>query len=169
MSRRLSVLVVLAVSAVVLTGGLLLLHSGEAKGQEANPYKGSKACATCHPEKHKEWQEMKHSKAWESLTAEQIATGKHGEKACIECHVTGFGKPGGWVSEEKTPGLKGVGCEACHGAGTEHIKTMMQVQLADPPPSEADLKKLDKKIHKGEGCTDCHNPHVDYKKLYGAK
>ena len=52
-----------------------------------------------------------------TLTPEQIASGKDEQgRACVQCHVTGYGEPNGFVSVEKAPDLVNVGCESCHGA-----------------------------------------------------
>ncbi len=42
---------------------------------------------------------------------------------CYHCHVTGAGKPGGFVSFEQTPELGHVGCETCHGPGARHAES----------------------------------------------
>jgi hypothetical protein len=49
--------------------------------------------------------------------------------------------------------LAGVTCEACHGPGSEHV--------AAPKEQKKDT------ITQKAVCTNCHNPHVSYKKLYG--
>lgn len=41
---------------------------------------------------------------------------------CLVFHTTGYGKPGGFVSLDKTPELVGIGCEMFHGAGSEYTK-----------------------------------------------
>jgi hypothetical protein len=41
---------------------------------------------------------------------------------CLVCHTTGFGKPGGFISEIDTPKLKNVQCEICHGVRLEHAQ-----------------------------------------------
>jgi hypothetical protein len=48
----------------------------------------------------------------------------------------------GFVSEEKTLHLKNVGCENCHGPGSEHIRTLGKAKTTEP-----------KSV-----CLDCHTP-----------
>lgn len=86
--------------------------------KEKSPYIGSEACAKCHQKAYKIWEESKHSHAWESLKK----VGKTFDPECINCHVIGFGKDGGFYSEEDSPHLIGVGCEACHGPAKAHAK-----------------------------------------------
>jgi hypothetical protein len=69
------------------------------------------------------------------LTEEEV-------KGCYHCHTTGYGKPGGFVSPEKTPHLKNAGCEVCHGPGEFHIKTQ------NPREIKRHLTK--------EDCESCH-------------
>ena len=63
---------------------------------------------------------------------------------CFACHVTGYGKPGGFTSFEATPGLADAGCEVCHGPGSAHVD-------AGGDPS---LIKIDLNI---KDCESCHN------------
>jgi hypothetical protein len=65
----------------------------------------------------------KKSKSYNSI--ERVKKGLTGEeiKGCYVCHTTGYGRPGGFISIEKTPHLKNAGCEVCHGAGELHVKT----------------------------------------------
>ena len=51
-----------------------------------------------------------------------------GDGQCLQCHVTGFGKPGGFTSREETPDLLGVQCEMCHGPGSLYTEMMMKKQ-----------------------------------------
>ncbi len=170
MSGRASlILVVLVAGAAVAALALGPAAVPSAQAQPKAKYKGSEACKMCHDKVHEKagynpyqaWKQMKHSRAFAALNAEQVASGKDPQgRACVQCHTTGYGK-GGFVSAEKTPKLTNVGCEACHGPGSLHIMTMA---MADEGEEIAD-----KKIGKGAGCTQCHNPHVSYKKLYGGK
>ncbi len=62
---------------------------------------------------------------------------------CLECHTTGFGKPGGFRSEQETPLMKEVGCEACHGPGSLHA------QSTDKKDIKEDVSAKD--------CEACHS------------
>jgi hypothetical protein len=156
-------LFILILTACAVAAFLALASSAlvPAVGQEGAKYIGSSKCKMCHGDQHKSWEEMKHSKAFDSLTPEQVKNGKHEGQACVSCHVTGYGK-GGYVDEEKTPKLKNVGCESCHGAGSLHQKAMLAAMATEEVPE-------DKKISKNVGCVQCHNPHINFKKLYGAE
>jgi len=102
----------------------------------ANEYIGANKCRTCHMKQTKAWTDTKHAKAFETLltvddkTAAEWATrlgvelkGKPSEsEACIGCHVTGHGLPGGFPAADTTlhANVSKVGCESCHGPGAAH-------------------------------------------------
>ncbi len=84
----------------------------------AAAYVGSAACQTCHADEHAGWLAQDHAKAFATLEAK----GKAGDIACLRCHTTGFDKPGGFqAAGTAQPGLRGVGCESCHGPGGDHV------------------------------------------------
>jgi hypothetical protein len=76
---------------------------------------GVKECAACHLGQYETWNKSKHPDAFKTLPAKYRTTRK-----CLKCHVTGHGDETGFVSEEATPALASVACEACHGPGSEH-------------------------------------------------
>jgi nitrate/TMAO reductase-like tetraheme cytochrome c subunit len=43
---------------------------------------------------------------------------------CLPCHTVGFGQRGGFRSAARTPDLKGVQCESCHGPAEDHARAM---------------------------------------------
>jgi hypothetical protein len=106
-------------------------------------YIGSKACELCHEYEYKKWQSKAHAHAYATL--EKV--GSQYDPECVVCHVVGMDYQSGFVSEEKTPDLKNVGCENCHGPGSEHLKT--------PETAKTARTKL--------VCLDCHtSEHSNY-------
>jgi hypothetical protein len=103
----------------------------------ANQYVGSNACASCHPGAFEIWKDSRHAHAYATL----VATKNHRDPECVGCHVVGLDKVSGFLSLEKTPDLKDVGCESCHGPGSAHIAKPTVSMRAGP-----------------ESCQSCHVP-----------
>lgn len=87
---------------------------------------GSAACADCHEQADKVYKASKHAHAWATLEKAEKGT-RYGwpvthNPDCISCHVVGYGLQSGFVNPDKTPDLRDVGCEACHGPGDQHIE-----------------------------------------------
>ena len=82
------------------------------------------------------------SESWDNLSDEE-----KGKDECVSCHVTGYGEEGGWVSEEETPGLVGIQCEACHGPAGDHMK----VPMTDKEARATTLSEPDE-----ANCLQCH-------------
>ncbi len=80
-------------------------------------YSGEQRCRICHEKEHMQWSLTRHADAFQSL----IRKGKEDDGACLSCHVTGFGKQGGYMMENRrrSKHLKNVQCESCHGPGHE--------------------------------------------------
>jgi peroxiredoxin len=83
----------------------------------ATGYSGDRSCQICHEEEHNQWKLTQHSNAFHSL----IRKGKEDDDKCVSCHVTGYGKPGGYTlgNKKQSKYFKNVQCEACHGPGHE--------------------------------------------------
>ena len=163
MSGRAPIILLVLVACALVAGMVASsFFAGDAVGQEKAEYKGSGKCKSCHKEQYTAWSEMKHSKAFEILKPEQVASGKDEKgQACVQCHTTGHGM-GGFTSVEATPKLVGVGCESCHGAGGNHVTVMLNAMMEE-------TEVTDKQISKSVGCVKCHNPHISYKKIYGGE
>ncbi len=99
-------------------------------------YAGSKSCRPCHEYEYEKWDGTAHAHAYTTL--EKV--GSAFDPECVSCHVVGAEYESGFISEQKNGYLKNVGCESCHGPGSEHIKTQGEVETAEP--------RLD--------CADCH-------------
>jgi hypothetical protein len=78
-------------------------------------YVGPDTCAACHPTAAATWSASGHAHAVATLREHQASA----NPACLNCHVTGLGHPGGWAGAS-TPALASVSCEACHGPGGDH-------------------------------------------------
>jgi len=74
-------------------------------------YAGDEACRICHEHQHADWTLTRHACAWESL----VRIGRQDDPKCFPCHVVGHGQAGGFVSARRTPELRNVQCESCHG------------------------------------------------------
>ncbi len=134
-------LVACAVFAFLIPWG----QAGQAKSEMQKTYVGSAKCQSCH---EKEYDRFKRSTR-KTHSYEHVALMRQGlteeeYRKCLECHTTGFGKPGGFTSEKETPSLKEVGCEACHGPGSLHVES-------------SDRKDIKNNVSEEE-CTVCHNP-----------
>jgi nitrate/TMAO reductase-like tetraheme cytochrome c subunit len=115
---------------------------GIASAQEAK-FVGAEKCKGCHPQQYKDFESRKFTKAWAVLQMR----GKTKDPECLKCHVTGFGKTGGFVSDEETPQLRYKQCEACHGAGSVH---------ANNPGDSAARTAMKDYVSKSNVCIDCH-------------
>jgi len=87
-------------------------------------YIGSETCKNCHAKEYDSFTKYaKKSRSYESIERVRKGLTEEEIKGCYVCHTTGYGKPGGFTSPEKTPYLKNAGCEVCHGPGELHAKT----------------------------------------------
>jgi len=120
--------------AVAMFAALALLSLGWAPlgwTQGGATYVGSKECADCHVEQFESF--MMHSGKAKSDRSVQVMAPKLTDaelRECYACHTTGYGRPGGFISYEKTPDLGHVGCESCHGPGSSHVRTGDPADLA---------------------------------------
>jgi hypothetical protein len=81
-------------------------------------YAGTQSCATCHPSAMKAWERSGHSQAFRTLLLRQADA----DPNCIACHTVGFGTPSGYRREFAATKLVDVGCESCHGPGSQHVE-----------------------------------------------
>lgn len=100
----------------------LLAYESKIPTPSGGTFVGSKTCGICHKEVYKHWKTTTHATAYETL----IKSEHDYDPDCVPCHVTGFQYESGFESIEETPALKGVGCEDCHGPGSDHLNTPLE-------------------------------------------
>ena len=158
MSRKILAFVALAVFAGLMSG----MVSDAVAGPELV---GAPKCKACHKAKTgdqwKIWTESAHAGAFETLAsdaAKKIAADKglgdpQAEAACLKCHTTkGFlGKDVVVNAKGKYLDSEGVGCEACHGPGSDYKSKKV---MEDAAAAKAAGLVMDAS---GETCTKCHN------------
>jgi len=103
---------------------------------------GSDRCADCHDHAFKVLEKSAHGHATKTLEEVKNPGNRHFDPECMKCHTTGFKHPGGyndpisdlaaWPKNQEAPDAKklarhnklmrNVGCESCHGPGSEHEK-----------------------------------------------
>lgn len=114
-------------------------------------YIGTQACAGCHAAAMEAWKKTKHAHAWQTLVDAEKDPERYGWPVtqypdCVDCHVVGYGEKSGFVNYEQTPLLADVGCERCHGPGSQHIQNPAANKLGiigDVLPSQM--------------CVECHD------------
>ena len=142
------------------------VQAATSKGSPEPAYVGVQVCSTCHekPEMNfqlSSWLRSGHSRAYARLAtpeAFRIARewGVEGDpqraERCLECHATVTPNRGSKVAEGFSI-HEGVGCEACHGAGSEFA---VEAIMRDPRAARmAGLKEVT-----AETCLRCHeNAH----------
>jgi len=109
------------ISLVIITN--LTLTIAETKNRTPQ-YVGSLVCKGCHKGAYDSFTTYaRKSRSFSSIERVKKGLTEEEIKGCYYCHTTGYGKPGGFDSLEKTPHQKNAGCEVCHGPGEFHVKT----------------------------------------------
>lgn len=140
--------------------GLGLRPAPNPKLAEMGRYVGSKKCESCHEPSYEVWRKSGHAKAWRTLKELEIP--RVHDPECISCHVVGwhpteyFPYEGGFWSEEKTPHLVDVGCEACHGPGEKHIQAEMGSDTAAQEKFRR-LVRVTLEDARNWQCVSCHD------------
>jgi hypothetical protein len=105
-------------------------------------YVGSAACGRCHAAAYAWWQGHPHGRAYQTL----VDRHKEFHLDCVGCHVTGYERPGGSnVTHNLEGALTNVGCENCHGPGSQHVAD----PTAEPRAVQRDTPE--------STCVGCHN------------
>ncbi|MHC4394223.1 MAG: multiheme c-type cytochrome [Planctomycetota bacterium] len=141
--------------------------------KEQPGYTGVYACADCHKGpamgyQFSKWRMSRHALAYAALATPQAYSiaEKQGLKedpqispACLKCHTTFYAAPAGGADDSYLL-YEGVGCEACHGPGSDYS---LDAIMTDLPAAKANgLKEITQ-----ETCLQCHgenclNKSFDY-------
>ena len=122
------------------------LARDEVTGKVKERYLGFDICMRCHSDLMPRFIESRHFRAFNILELR----GETDNEKCLPCHTTGFGRFSGYDPKREKEGdtyLRGVQCEACHGAGTMHARDGSYIARA------------------WKSCRECHtaswSPHFD--------
>lgn len=155
-----------------------MLEQDSKPAESVRQYIGVDKCKLCHIKKttgeaYMTWKKTKHAKAYETLASPEakavaeklkIEDPQKSEK-CLKCHSTAYGSK----TEEFASTFKkseGVGCEACHGPGSEYHKEDVHAKSRDLG------KKAGLLIPDEKTCLKCHNKdspsykEFDFQKFY---
>jgi len=158
-------------------------------------YVGSTNCKKCHLAVHKSWAKTKMGMAIESLKPGKAKEIKEKFKldpnkdysqdaACIKCHVTGFGKPGGYAIPDPNDKkavrtakkLLSVGCESCHGPGSKYVDLHTEIMKSKRKYKVEEMYAAGMEKISKDTCVVCHNDGsptrnpaepFDYEKMKG--
>ncbi len=104
-------------------------------------------CGTCHTGTQAEWAKTLHSKAWKGLQ-----DSGHAQASCEACHTTNeLGNAATKISgytATKDKRYEDVQCEACHGAGLQHIAAPSKANVPGAPLAAGTALTT--------GCGECH-------------
>ena len=115
-----------------------------AQSRDDRSYVGSTACRDCHQAEYENFRQFaKKARSFDSVSRMRSRLTPEEFRGCLECHTTGYGRPGGFRSESETPELSNAGCEVCHGPGSRHVVT-------------ADADDIDGSLTQ-QTCETCHN------------
>lgn len=149
------------------------VHSGVDDRRE---FVGNKRCRMCHTQWFESWRETSKANAFESLKPNVGASAKERagldvakdyttDSRCLRCHSVGFGEPGGYATpaaddkkaERHARLREGVGCEACHGPGSDYIQVMREILLEERPYRRSELVAKGRRVVGKAVCLSCHN------------
>ena len=147
-----------------------------ADGEPSYSYVGNQKCKKCHIKQHRSWEKTRMAKALEILkpgnNKEQkekfaLDVGKDytTDEKCVKCHTVGYGKPGGYATPDpqdekavrKAKELEGVGCESCHGPGSEYIKVFEEILKSKRKYKVEELYAIGLRKPDEATCKTCHN------------
>jgi hypothetical protein len=153
---------------------------------EGAKYVGSDRCGDCHPQAFQVWKASRHAHAFDTLVRTENPKLRQFDGECVVCHTVGFKYHTGYYDpprgsttkqiDKHNAKLVNVGCESCHGPGSEHANNFNDKKLyAAINPHRPSAKELDAQTTAGEKkelrrrrmlrlddfCQQCHDPDND--------
>ncbi len=142
-------------------------------------YVGSKKCKMCHLVQHKSWAKTRMGNAFQTLKPGKGAEAKERsgldvhkdytkDESCLKCHTTGYGKPGGYAIPDpkdrkavrKARDLENVGCESCHGPGSEYVKIFEEIDKSKRRYRVEELYAAGLRKIEEATCLECHTEDI---------
>ena len=158
-------------SRLLLAAALLLTATATATAVAAPHFEGRRKCGSCHRSELESWEKTVHATAMDSLAPNAKVEARKKAKLdpgkdyrqdadCVGCHSTGFGQEGGFDPKEPGKYLVGVGCESCHGPGSEyrllHRKAGQAFEKKQQSTPRQQLADAGQEFHFEERCAACH-------------
>ncbi|MFQ5808699.1 MAG: multiheme c-type cytochrome [Armatimonadota bacterium] len=135
----LMVLTVLIAVIVAGCGGSRHLAAPSADARFA----GQTTCEGCHSGIAADYALTHHGEDFTQHAYGDLVYGRGG--ACAPCHSVGYGEDSGFQLDGSTPYLENIGCEECHGCGSDHAASPSSANLMGVPDAETT-------------CWNCHGP-----------
>jgi hypothetical protein len=135
-------IIIIATSLLAFYSGFLSVPRVWAEKEKA-AYVGMEKCKECHPEHVESYYSWKYSKNFRIIQMRK----KDHDPNCLPCHVTGYGKKGGFTTVEETPTMVNKQCESCHGPASLHLKAPTKLEHQETLSIPENL------------CTTCHSGH----------
>jgi hypothetical protein len=140
------------------------MHEVQVKVNGAK-YVGSQKCERCHKAEYQVWVKSGHAHAFKTLIDARHPSNRQFDGECVVCHVTGFEHHSGYGDAlqikdlPRAKMLENVGCESCHGPGSEHItdKRNEKIHAAMNPWKHRANPKLAMDVF----CQKCHDVDND--------
>jgi len=160
---------------VATASGVALLTAVAA---DTSPYEyvGSKTCKKCHIKQYKSWEKTRMGQAFQILKPGNSKEAKEKfnvdvskdytkDPTCLKCHTVGFSHAGGYhvpdLSDKKAvrkaKKLEGIGCESCHGPGSEYVKVFKEIQKSKRTYRVEELYSVGLAKIGEATCKTCHN------------
>jgi YVTN family beta-propeller protein len=119
--------------AHAMMGSIPKPMAADGRGKSGPQYVGSQACGKCHDgpmmnHQYSVWRKGPHAQGWSVLATpkayemaalKRLKSEPQRETACLTCHTTYAGGDVGYLESYAID--EGVGCEACHGPGSEYM------------------------------------------------